>query len=396
MYSLDIAYSMLITMVVTLGIIFLFLLAYTFWTRQKKQYWIRYKEKFRDYFLPLLLTFIEEGETKEDADDLIFKLTKRTQDIAFFLEMLDEISDILRGEERDKLNLLIEHELFYNFYKQKLFSFNKRKKLLGCIYFKNLNTIDSPIVERLTSISKSKNVELAYAATKALQSSDDLEFKKKVLHRFLKRDDTSELMVAELLHLFHSDDLEEHRLVGKALTKLLQEEAISSGKKKIIALYFAQKNFYEYADFLLQFLKDIDYSPSKAPLVIGLIQALGQLQIEEAAPIIRKYLQVEHVDIRLTCVKALSNFGGKENLTYLTKRLLYIEFAVRKAIIRSLSENPEIGYQLLYRFLTDNLKFVIRSKKHQNLQSELSEILQKIRNIALGIKIMLPKKKRAA
>lgn len=396
MYSLDIAYSMLITMVVALGLIFIFLLAYTFWTRQKKQYWIRYKEKFRDYFLPLLLTFIEEGETKEDADDLIFKLTKRTQDIAFFLEMLDEISDILRGEERDKLNLLIEHELFYNFYKQKLFSFNKRKKLLGCIYFKNLNTIDSPIVERLTSISKSKNVELAYAATKALQSSDDLEFKKKVLHRFLKRDDTSELMVAELLHLFHSDDLEEHRLVGKALTKLLQEEAISSGKKKIIALYFAQKNFYEYADFLLQFLKDIDYSPSKAPLVIGLIQALGQLQIEEAAPIIRKYLQVEHVDIRLTCVKALSNFGGKENLTYLTKRLLYIEFAVRKAIIRSLSENPEIGYQLLYRFLTDNLKFVIRSKKHQNLQSELSEILQKIRNIASGIKIMLPKKKRAA
>jgi phosphotransferase system IIB component len=202
-------------------------------------------------------------------------------------------------------------------------------------------------------------------------------------------------MVAELLHLFYSEDMEEHSLIGKALIELLTETTIAPEKKKIITLFIAQKSYFEYADSLLAYLNKIDYHPSKAPLVIGLIKALGQLHVTDAEPTIRQYLLIENTTINLTCVEALSNFGGKENLTYLTKRLLYVDFSIRKAIIKNLTGNPDLGYQLLYRFLTDNLKFVVNSKKQQKIQSEVSEALQKIQNIALGIKIMLSNRKHA-
>lgn len=383
------AYQTLVILVVFLVFTFVSLLSYTFWTRAKKRYWARYKIKFRDYFLPILFTFVEEADGPSHADEVIRKLTKRTQDIAFFLELLDEMAEILKGDEREKLNWVITHDLFYRFYREKLFSFSKENQLLACLYFWKSDTLDDQITERLISFSKSQHTKLAYGASKALQSSEDIIVRKNSLIRFMKRNDTSDLMVGELLHLFHRDDMDMHTKIGETLKSILFQKDVPPAKKKIIVLYIAHQNFYEYSYFLLEYLKKLLYGPDKAHLVIGLVKALGKLHVVEAAPVIREYTRVQNVELKLACVKALDRLGGTENLAFLIKLLLDIEFSVRKKIIKILAHHPDMGHQLLNRFIVTNLKFIDQFEKNKNLPKDFRVFIQKICSIAIGIKIIL-------
>lgn len=386
------AYQSLVILIFFLVLAFVYLLSYTFWTRAKKRYWARYKVKFRDYFLPVLFSFVEEANDPSHADAVIKKLTKRTNDIAFFLELLDEMTEILKGDEREKINWLIGHDLFYRFYREKLFSFSKQNQLLACIYFGKSDTINDQISTRLISLSTSQNTKLAYGASKALQSSEDITIRKNALIRFMKREDASDLMVGELLHLFHRDDMDLHMKIGETLKEILFQKNIPADKKKILILYIAHQNFYEYSYFLLEYLKKLLYGPDKIHLVIGLIKALGQLHVVEAAPVIREYIHVQNVELRLACVEALDHLGGTENLAYLTKLLLDIEFSVRKKIIEILAHHPDIGHQLLNHFLVTHLKFIAQFEKRQELPKDLRVFIQKICSIAIGIKIILSEK----
>lgn len=388
------SYQTLLVLVILLILTFLFLLGYTFWTRAKKAYWKRYKIKFRDYFYPILFTFIEEGSNSSDADQVISKLTKRTKDIAFFLELLNEMTEILRGEEREQLNLLINHELFYNFYREHIFSFSRQKQLIATVYFEKNGVIDDQVCERLLKLSKSKNTKLAYGASKALQGSDNLDVRRKALVQFIKREDASDLMAGELLHLFYHSGIHRHEVIGKALKEILLLKNVPPAKKKIIILYIAQQNYYEFSDFLLQYLKKLLKSTEKAPLMTGLIRALGQLHAEEAAPVIKKYTTSQDLEVRLACVEALSMLGGTENLTFLTSLLLDIEFSVRKKIIEILVQHPGLGHKLLNQFLISNQQFITRYRKLKHPPEELQNVVQKIYSIALGIKILLSKQRK--
>ncbi len=337
----------------------------------------------------MLFTFVEEAKGPSHADAVISKLTKRTNDIAFFLELLDEMAEILKGDERKKLNWLIGHDLFYCFYKEKLFSFSKQNQLLSCIYFWKSDTLDEQISSRLISLSKSQNTKLAYGASKALQSSEDIVVRKNSLIRFMKRDDASDLMVGELLHLFHRDDMEMHTKIGETLKSILFQKDVPPAKKKIIVLYIAHQNFYEYSYFLLEYLKKLLYGPDKAHLVTGLIKALGHLHVVEAAPVIREYTRVQNIELRLACVDALDHLGGKENLDFLTKLLVDIEFSVRKKIIEILAHHPDIGHQLLNKFIVTNLDFIAQFEKDKNPPKGFRVFIRKICSIAIGIKIIL-------
>jgi len=97
------AYQTVLVLVVLLILTFILLLSYTFWTRIKKGYWHRYREKFRKSYSAKLFRFVEEAESPSDADVLIKSLTKRTKDISFFLELITEMSDLLRGDDHKKL-----------------------------------------------------------------------------------------------------------------------------------------------------------------------------------------------------------------------------------------------------------------------------------------------------
>ncbi len=392
MLSVDIAYRTLWILVGILGLTFFFLLAYTFWTRAKNAYWRRYRKKFRDYFLPMLFNFVEGDPGPAEADKLISRLTKRTQDILFFLKLLKEMTEILKGEGREKLTLLIEHDMFYDFYRKKLFSYFTKNKLLACLYFEYSNSINDRIIARLITISKSENLKLAYGASKALQSSENLIVRRNAVIRFLKRNDTSDLMVSEILHYFHREGLKQQEEIAGAIKEILCKGGIAPERKKIVVLYLAYHNFYRQSDFLLEFLKKVQYSSKKAPLITGLVEALGQLHVQEAAPIIRQYIEIKDVELRMKCVKALGRLGGKENLIFLTTLILRIEFSVRKAIIEVLAQNSDLGLFLMNRFLIANQKFLSHFKNKNNLPGELKELIQKIHNAVLGIKIVLAKR----
>lgn len=389
MLSVDIAYRTLWVLVGALGLTFIFLLSYTFWTRAKNEYWRKYRKKLRDYFLPMLFNFVEGDPDQAKADKLISKLTKRTRDILFFLELLKEMTEILRGEEREKLNLLIEHDMFYDFYQKKLFSSSRKDKQIACLYFEYNVSLNDRIIAQLKKISESKNLKLAYGASKALQSSENLAVRRNAVIRFLERDDTSDLMVSEILHYFHREGLKQQEEIAGAIKEILGKAGIAPERKKVVVLYLAHHNFYRQSGFLLGFLKKLQYSHKKAPLIIGLIEALGKFHVQEAAPIIRQYIEIKDVELRMKCVKALGRLGGKENLVFLTSLILRIEFSVRKAIIEVLAQNSDLGLLLMNRFLIANQKFLSHFKNEKNLPGELKEFIQKIHNAVLGIKIVL-------
>lgn len=388
----DLVYNTLISLIVLLTVIFVFVLSYTFWTRKKNKYWKRYEKKFRDYFLPMLFSFVEKEPDKEDADELIHKLTKRTEDISFFLELLDEMAKLLKGEDREKLNLLIEHPMFYQFYRKKLFSFFLQNKLLACLYFENMSSIDDRVSARLVTISRSGNLKLAFGATKALQASDNIIVRRNALINFLKREDISELMVSELLHSFHREGLKYQEVIAGALKDILIESGISADKKKVIVLYFAYENIFEEAEFLMEFLKKLQYSIAKAPLIRGLVEALGTLHVTEAAPIIREYMKIQDVELRQKCAKSLGLLGGEENLAFLTKMLVTIEFPVRKTILQILVENSDLGHMFIKEFLDTNRELYERIHQKGIRPEDLKEVDYNIYSTVEGIKIMLSKR----
>lgn len=391
MFDFNIALQSLVGLIAFLVLLFLFLLGYTFWTRKKQQYWDRYEEKFRNYFFSLLLDYVEQQEelAEVDADDIINKISRRTKDYSFFIKLLNELDNILDGTEREQLSPLIQHQVFESFYRKKLFELSSNSKIYACIYFQNSGNIDDRILAKLITVSKSSNLKLAYAATKALQSAEDWIIRKNAMLRFFQRNDISELMVSELLHLFDSGLAEDRPEVARSLKDLLLED-LDSSIKNIIVRYMGYQQFYECSNFLYQYLKRLHYNPEKESLTRALIIALGELYHTEAAPVIRHYTQKgNQVSIRLAGVKSLSTFGGDENLTFLLQNLLEAPFPIRKAIIYELIIGDNQHIPLLTNFVKETTQRLKKIQQKSDTHKELNSYLNKVSDITSGIKIAL-------
>lgn len=390
MAGAELSLQTLIALVVILILLFLLLLGYTLWTRLKQKYWQNYEQKFRDYFFSLLLDYTEKNDEERDPDDIIKKIGTRTKDYSFFINLLNDLTNILDGEQRDRLNDLIEHPVFLSFYTEKLFKGSKDYKILACIYFQHKEKLTGRISAKLISISKSNDLKLAYSATKALQSANDITIRKSALLRFFRRDDVTDLMIAELLHLFDPKTLEDRRIVSKELRKILLSNIGIEPKVSIIR-FMGNQNYFESSDFLYQFLKRVQYTQLKAPLIQALITTLAKLHHEEAELTIKKYINNKDVDTatQIAATKALSTLGGERNLAYLAKQLLKVEFSVRKTIINELALYSETGIGLLKQFVVDSLNFLKQFQHQNHPPKHLKEIVKKIRNASRGIKIAL-------
>lgn len=390
MLDANIALQTLIGLAVSLAILFFFILGYTFWTRKKQEYWQRYEQKFRDYFFTLLFEYIEKPDEGRETDEVINKITKRTKDYSFFLKLLDDLTDILDGEQRTHLNNLINHPVFCSFYREKLFHGSKSHKIFACIYFQKSGNIDDRILAKLITISKSDNLKLAYSATKGLQSAKDYAVRTSSLLRFFKRKDITELMIAELLHLFDSGKIEDRPKVAKELKKILLED-IDLVPKKIIVYYMGDQNFLASSDFLFQYLKRIQYTQDKAPLIRALTIALSQFYNIEASPSIKNYLTEKNIDTetQIAAVKALSTFGGEENLSFLMQQLLKVEFPVRRVIIHELTLKERKRIELVAQFIIANLEFINQFQQQNHPPQHLDNFVKKIENVAWGIKVAL-------
>lgn len=382
------AYQTVVILVVLLVFIFLLLLFYTFWTRTKKAYWSRYEDKFRKYFLPLIFDFAENATDSTEAEQLIRKLTKRSKDIGFFLELLDELSEIVNGEELDKLGWIIRHPLFLQFYSKKLFSYSIENQLLSCIYFKKSGYDDPKIVKRLVSLSKSRNIKLAYGASQTLQSSQDLSIRKRTLIRFFKRDDISDLMAGELVHLFYREGHGQHEKTTKELKSILLRKDVPNERKKIIIIYFAQQNFFEYSFFLLEYLQSLSYNEENRPLILSLIQATGAFEMIEAQEVLQHYTTVEDQQIRFASVNALSELGGEDILALICGLLSDIDFSVRKKVIEILVKHPKTGHPLLESFMYSHLKLTYQIATFKKPTPIQLDIVRKISSITTGIRIL--------
>ena len=389
------SFQTVIVLTVALILIFSTLLFYTFWTRTKKRYWSRYKKKFRSYFFPQLFEFIEEATSPADADTIISNLTRRTTDIVYFLELIDEFSEVLNGNEQKKLTWLLKHPLFLEFYRKKLNSYSLEFKLFSCIYFEKSEYDDRKIDQRLSVLSKSKNLKLAFAASKALQSSSDNACRKKSLIRFLMRKDASDLMHGEIIHLFYRKGEKLHAETAGELKKIMSLDYIDPEQKRIIVTYFAEQNFYEFGDYMLQFLNHLSYNSENRELVLELINAMGILEVKKAESPIREYLRIQDSELRLACINALNLIGGEHNLDFIHQQLVDLEFSVSKKVIEILVQYPQKGHQILSMVMRNYLQYAIELDKVYNPTSKQVHVLEKITSITKGIRILSGTKRRS-
>lgn len=364
-------------------------LVYIFWTRERAKYWHRYKRKFRDSFTQHIFGFLEDEEA--EARTVINRLAKQTRDITFFLELLDELTEMVKGDMRERLNELIEDELFYSFYKRKLFSVFGKNQLIACIYFSHLSNIDDEdVVKRLNAISLSRKVKLSFAAAKALQSSRDIIIRKKALVQFLQNNQASELMITELLYLFYKEDEELRDLTGEALVDILNQNEISADEKNVVVLFIAHHRYLEHADTLYEYLKQVKPTEENQLLAGALIKALAELHFTEASPLIQSYLTDGTTDLQITCVKALGSLGGEENLIFLANHLVQVSFSVQKEIIKQLILHSTPGHQILFNFVENCLGFIPQVHKQISSAEERRQMIQRIKSSALCIRSMLP------
>jgi hypothetical protein len=389
MLDLKIALQTVVALTLSLVVLFVYLLGYTFWTRKKSKYWRIYEQKFRDHFFNLILDYAEQTKDHLTADEIIQKIGQRTKDYVFFLNLLEDLDEILDGTERERLDHFIEHQSFLSFYKKKLTANSIDNKIYACLYFQYTGLIDDRTLARLVVTSKSPDTKLAYAATKALQSAPKLITRKNALLQFFKRDDISELMVVELLHNFDSNSPAERPKIAQALKDILIKE-IAIVAKSMIVRYLGHRQYYELSEFLFEYLKRLQYSKKKSILIRSLIIALGQLHEKKATPLISTYLAQQNIDIavRLAAVKALSTIGKQQDLNSLIKFLLNAEFSIRKTIIFELAQDKD-RIKLLDQFVIANLHYIQQLQKQNETSQQIKESVEKIKHVALGIKIAL-------
>lgn len=379
-------------LVVALILIFVFLLIYTFWTRTKKKYWARYGQKFRDLFAPVIFSYIEKARHSRDADAVIKRLTRRQQDIELFINLVSDMSEILHGDDRNKLNWLVNHDLFDTFYQEKLNSKLRSDKLLACVYYAKSGDIQLKVAVRLFELSSSPDIKIAFGSAKALQKSSNYEMRIASLTDFFSRTDATNLMAGELLYLFHHCSAEMYQATDHSLKKLLLNQQIQKGRKEIIIEYIAHHNLYEYSTFLHQYLQKLLYRPENRSIIKHLVKTLGTLRVEQAGPLIRSYASHPDPELRICCVEALNQLGGEENLSFITTMLLDIEFDVRKRIIQTLVHDPDNGHLLLEKFMLTYLKFLSKVSSSESPSNDLLLFVSKLRSITSGIRIASAKK----
>jgi hypothetical protein len=390
MFTTDIALQTLVVSTVLLVLLFVFLLTYTYRTRRNREYWQEYERQFRDKFFPIILDYAEQKAGEVQTDQILAQIKKRSKDYAFFLKLLDDLVDILEGEERNRLNGFIEHRLFLSFYKKKLIHGSHGHKIFACIYFQHVGNVDKQVLEKLNSFVQSEDLKLAYSAAKALQGANDIGTRQKALAHFFSRSDISELMVTELLHLF---DLKEHgnnRRVSQGLRDLLLSE-LDVNIKSVIVRYMGHNQMHDCSEFLLEYLRRIQNNSYKTPLIRSLIISLGELKNTEAIPIIKNHIARKdaNLSVTLASIKALSKLGGVEEMDFLTGYLMHSEFAVRKAIIFELAFQSEERVWMLDRFCAENLDKIRHFQKNNNLALQLQDLVLKVKDVASGIHIAL-------
>src|SRR6056297_557213 len=387
-------YQAVFFLVAVLSLIFIFLLGYTFWTRTKNKYWNRYGRKFKDMFTPLIFDYVDSARKSNDADAVVKKVTRRIQDIELFIDLVDNMTEILSGDDRQKLRWLINNPRIEHYYRKKLNSTRRGDQLLACVYNAKSGVVELKVAVELFELCSSKNIKVAFGAAKALQSSTNHEMRFYALKDFFLRKDATELMIGELLHLFHHNSNPIYQTSDQSLKQLLLDKNIRKERKDIVIKYISHHNFYEYSTFLHQYLQKILYRPDNKSLIKHLIAAIGVLRVEEAALLVRNYAVYPDPDLRVCCVEALNQLGGEENLLFITTMLLDIEFDVRKRIIQTLVQDSDDGHQLLYKFMLTHLRFLAKVWSSDLQSHDMFVIVKKLQSVTQGIRIASANKKQ--
>ncbi|WP_340102957.1 HEAT repeat domain-containing protein [Rhodohalobacter sp. 8-1] len=338
-------------------------------------------------FAPIIFDFVETAKKRPDADDIVKKVTRRDRDIELFIKVVHEIIDILEGDDRQKLNWLIQHKTFQNYYLEKLNSSLKNNQLQGCVYYSKIGNIEHNVTRRLLKLSKSKEIKVVYGAAKGIQNSTNNDVRLISLINFFKRRDVTSLMLGEVLHIFYLKSDKEYLSKELLFKHLLLHKSIQKERKEIIIEYIAHHNLYEYSLFLHNYLKKLLYRSDNRSLIKKLIETLGELNFQEAAPLIRNYSVYPNHGLRLCCVEALNKLGGEENLVFVTNMLMDMEFDVRKRVIQSLVEDSDNGHLLLEKFMLSYLRFLSKVWENDMAPKDMLTFLNKLRSTTNGIRI---------
>lgn len=233
---------------------------------------------------PLIYSYLDNQIKRKDFSEILCN----TYDLAAAYRIISIMIDNLEGEEREKLQDLLELSKFNRYFLRKLRSRRPMHIAQACIYFSHRAVTDKGSVPRLIRLQRHTYNVIAYASTLALVNSVNRQLRDDALLRFLHRSHNASMAVNDIIFKYYGkyQDKEE---ASEKLVFYVMDPAMPDKTRAAVIAMFPGFGFYQWIETLHELLMSVAKVDPSGILTATLIQVLHELSDENLQQIIQKY-----------------------------------------------------------------------------------------------------------
>ncbi len=323
-------------MAILLGVVlamFLVLIFFAILNRLWHNRGISRKREASESIQPLIYSYLDGSINRSDFAARL----KNKHDITATWESIEIMIDNLSGEERKKLQMLLDLPPIKKHFLRKL---NSRKPISlaqACVYFSKKTLTDKSIAVRLSVLQEHSYNVIAYAATLALVNTTNQGFRDMALLRFLLRKNNASMAVSDIIFKYYdiSDDKE---VAAEKLEFFVMNPDIPDKTRAAVIRMFPELGFYQTADTLRDLLQINVKNDPTGELTAALLGVLIDFSDQKLREIVEKHRLWESPsrEVRLKVPGVYADIYGEETTRILLGLAHDPELEVRMAAQRQL------------------------------------------------------------
>lgn len=229
-------------------------------------------------------------------------------DIVTAFRAIDLMIDNLYGEEKEKLESLLELNVFKRYFYRKLQSTDVVNIAQACMYLEKKSVADKGITMRLQDLQYHSYTVVAYASTMALLNNPDSQQRDHALAVFMKRKNNASLALNDIIYEYitsHPDKI----AAANELLAFISDKDISSQNSAAAVRVLPELGVYEVIDELVEiFLQPLEHD-NKGLLTTAIIEVLQTMADRELNEefIKKKTWHSPHENVRLATANWLQD-----------------------------------------------------------------------------------------
>ena len=271
-YAITVITVLLVVFAGVFLILFLYTTLHRYILSRRIQRDIRTEEKLQ----PLIYAYLDDQIDESDFSAHIHK----QNDLMVAHYNINIMIDNLSGEERKRLQRLLEIPKFKKYFLKKLRSRRPMHIAQACMYFSQKSGIDPKSIRRLSGLQQHAYKVIAYASTLALINSNNRNVRDQALLRFLYRKQNASMAVHDIIFKYY-EKRSDHVEATEKLVFYVMDNNIPDRTKAAVVAMFPGLGFYEYSSDLHNLLLRVIPNDQTGILTSTLIRVLHELSGEE-------------------------------------------------------------------------------------------------------------------